>query len=269
MTEELERVKLQRELIAVRKRLENVRERLNQTHDPEEAADCQLLIDLHQRHENDLEAEINLPGLRQEWEEYQAAHERHEEAAHLRAQQARAKQIHPGLLPILYAHPLSTGRRHAEVIEFDIRHAEAVIRDWQCRLPEWKETYEYVRANFRARGVTPPDEAHSEEVPASPPLTVSGTLPVLAKIFPKSEMRRAFAQAVLELGAHVSPPQVCAWLDEHDGLLDLPEQWMTDGNDRSFATAYEKSSTTRHAIGSVLDKVKDKLRETGHLLRLN
>jgi hypothetical protein len=122
-----------------------VRERGKQTQDPEEAGDCAVLIDLHQRHEKYVEAEIKLPEL----------------GRRVRMLEGIPSQI-----------------ERLEEANFDLVGAEVVISEWHRMLAEWKETHEYVKANFRARGAMPPDEARSEDKPPaqSGPMTWQGTV---------------------------------------------------------------------------------------------
>jgi hypothetical protein len=122
----VERMAQRRTLIELRARIENIIDIRDRTRDPEEQADCVILINLYSRWEWYLESEFDLPNL--------------EEAV---------RQFSGITLPPLGVN--SSSRRNKEEAELKLLCAKRAIEDWKRLEPEWHEIYADIKARIDAR----------------------------------------------------------------------------------------------------------------------
>jgi hypothetical protein len=261
----LERTMLQRDLVAIRGWIENVKTTIDETDDPEERADCVVLLNLYSRKKEFIESKINLPFL---------------------AEQVKQRRAVPCHAPGFHAdnpwteeekQQYSLAKWRLEEAEVKLACAERSIEDWTRLLPEWQETYKLIvkrieeRAEEGVTGDIVPERQNEQEPESDSSSTTAGgenVHPGLNDLFQKSDRQRALALAILDLNnPEASAAECCLWLDEHP-VFDLPKKWMSDGNDRSFALAYDNSDTAKRDLDSALNKAKAKLRKANLIPRL-
>ncbi len=97
-------------------------------------------------------------------------------------------------------------------------------------------------------------------LPFPPDLVHDWNEDTIQRLFPVSRTRQVFARAILNTHKTQRNQRIelCIWIDQ-GWKLDLPQEWMTAENDRSFEIAY-KNEGIRARIDKVIDKVLDTLK---------
>jgi hypothetical protein len=231
----LERTMLQRDLVAIRGWIENVKTTIDETDDPEERADCMVLLNLYSRKEEFIESKINLPFL---------------------AEEARQRRAVPCLAPGFHAdnpwteeekqlYCLADGR--LEEAELKLACAERSIEDWNRLLPEWQDTYKLIkkRIDERAGGGVTADAPDPQTEHAEPDYT--------------SPLKKAIRQALM-IDRTLSNQEIRQWIDENALSEEVCGDFKTKENPRGSLESAHKNSEFRARIEQAISKVRSKMR---------